>query len=145
MDVKMIRFLKERHLLSLATASNNAPYCSSLFFVFIEEELMLVVSSSDKTKHIREAVMQTRVAGTITGEAEDVNRIRGIQFTGDFEKLSGKLLEKAKHAYLSAFPVARFVAADIYGIRLTWVKMTDNRLGFGKKLTWEKSNLMGCR
>jgi uncharacterized protein len=34
------------------------------------------------------------------------------------------------------FPVAALMDTRLWIVRLTFIKMTDNRLGFGKKLIW---------
>ena len=65
-----------------------------------------------------------------------IGRIRGIQFSGILYKLKETELRSAKRSYLRRFPVARFSALTLWGICPDRIKMTDNRLGFGKKLIW---------
>ena len=48
------------------------------------------------------------------------------------------LLARAKSGYLKRFPVAALMDTQLWVVKLTFIKMTDNRLGFGKKLVWEK-------
>jgi uncharacterized protein YhbP (UPF0306 family) len=48
------------------------------------------------------------------------------------------MLQKASRAYLRRFPVAALMETRLWMVELTHIKMTDNRLGFGKKLVWEK-------
>jgi len=38
--------------------------------------------------------------------------------------------------YYQKFPFAETMPAPIWGIKLDWVKVTDNTLGFGTKLIW---------
>jgi len=49
----------------------------------------------------------------------------------------GDLAEKAKVAYLKRFPVAILMKTNLWVVKVRYIKMTDNRLGFGKKLIWE--------
>jgi uncharacterized protein YhbP (UPF0306 family) len=92
--------------------------------------------SSKETKHIAEALQQPQVAGTIVSESLTIARIQGIQFTGRFLKPHGKIFDDAKKLYLKKFPVATFFDSDLWSIEITFVKMTDNTLGYGKKITW---------
>lgn len=138
-DEPISRFISGHHLMTMAVACNNQPYCASVFYVFLEGKNMLVFISDEKTKHIQDALLQNIVAGTIATETENISIIQGIQFTGAFKKLSGNLLAEAKEKYFKRFPLAKIMPADFYGIELTYIKMTDNRWGFGKKLIWKKS------
>jgi hypothetical protein len=65
-----------------------------------------------------------------------IGKIRGIQFQGIVSKPGGELLSKAKRAYLLRFPPAVLMNTHLWVVKLTLIKMTDNRLGFGKKLIW---------
>jgi hypothetical protein len=55
-------------------------------------------------------------------------------------KLEGADLKSAKKAYLDKFPIARFSTLYLWGIKPTAMKMTDNRLGFGKKIIWKSED-----
>lgn len=138
-DEKITGFIHSHHLLTLATAVNNKPYCANAFYVFLEKEQMLVFMSHENTRHIQDALLQNVVAGTIATETENVEIIQGIQFTGEFKKLSGNYLTRAKEKYFKRFSFDQMVTGGFFGIELTYIKMTDNRWSFGKKLIWEKS------
>jgi len=66
-----------------------------------------------------------------------VGKIRGIQFSGNLTNLKGEELKNAKNAYLKVFPIARFSTLHLWGLTPDFIKMTDNRLGFGKKMIWK--------
>src|ERR1017187_7216325 len=137
MDNKIVKFLSKHHLLTLATSLDNEPYCSSLFYAFLESHEMLVFMSQDNTKHIRDIKYNNKVAGTIAPETT-IAKIQGIQLTGTIEILDGQLLALAKSSYQKKFPMSKLMDGIIYGIELNYIKMTDNTLGFGKKLIWTK-------
>jgi uncharacterized protein YhbP (UPF0306 family) len=81
-----------------------------------------------------------RVSCTIALETRIVGKIRGIQFTAVIRPLEGEELRRARRAYLRRFPVARLMPdLHLWAIDPNYIKMTDNRLGFGKKLTWNRS------
>jgi uncharacterized protein YhbP (UPF0306 family) len=44
----------------------------------------------------------------------------------------------AKTAYLKKFPFAIAAKLDLWVLHLEYVKMTDNRLGFGRKIEWRR-------
>ena len=43
---------------------------------------------------------------------------------------------EGRTAYLKRFPFAIAVKLDLWMLPIDYIKMTDNRLGFGKKLEW---------
>jgi uncharacterized protein len=134
---RIIKFIKKHHLLTLATMDENGPWCCSCFYTFIKEENLFVITSDIKTKHIQNIRNSKNVAGTIALETKIIGKIRGIQFSGTLEELEDDKLKIAKKAYLKRFPIARLMETTLWGISLKYVKMTDNRLGFGKKIIWE--------
>jgi uncharacterized protein YhbP (UPF0306 family) len=72
-----------------------------------------------------------------------IGKIRGIQFQGIISEPQDDLLKKVKTAYLKRFPVAALMDTRLWIVRLTYIKMTDNRLGFGKKLIWPADSPSG--
>jgi len=136
-EIRIINFIKEHHIFTLATSSNNHPYTSTCFYVYIAEMNMFVFTSDTTTKHIADAINQPYVAGAIALETNIIGKIRGIQFTGILKRLSEKELYEAKKAYIKRFPIAILAKTTLWGITPNLIKMTDNRLGFGKKIIWE--------
>jgi uncharacterized protein YhbP (UPF0306 family) len=79
-----------------------------------------------------------KVAGSIVLETEIIGKIQGIQFGGSLlnkDDLPGKY----KKAYIKRFPYAIIGNSPIWVLELNYIKFTDNLLGFGKKLIWEKN------
>ncbi len=137
-DSKVIEFINEHHVLTLATSSNNEPYCANCFYVYFKEENMLVFTSDMETKHIGDVQKQNRVAANIVLETSVIGKIQGVQITGLLSQPSDDLLKKVKKAYLKRFPVAMLMKTNLWVLDVDFIKMTDNRLGFGKKLIWRK-------
>ena len=138
MDERIIKFIKEHHVLTLATTKNNFPYCANCFYVFDERNNTLVFTSDVETKHVQDILGQNIVAGSVVLETTVVGKIQGIQFQGKIEKAEDDTLKQAKSKYLKRFPVAMLMKTTLWVVSLSFVKMTDNRLGFGKKLIWGK-------
>jgi uncharacterized protein len=136
-DKRIIRFMQKHHVFTLATSSNNEPYVCTCFYVYLGEENLLVFTSDDKTRHVRELENQPRAAGAIALETMVTGRIQGIQLTGVCGLLEGDLLAKARQAYHKRFPVSLLMELTLWGLKPDYIKMTHNSLGFGKKLVWE--------
>ncbi|MBI4647810.1 MAG: hypothetical protein HY738_14775 [Bacteroidia bacterium] len=100
---------------------------------------MLVFTSDLDTKHINDALKQNYVAGSVVLETNIIGKIQGIQFNGIISRPAGELLRKAEKKYLQSFPVARLMDTTLWTVELNFIKMTDNRFGFGKKLIWRKA------
>ncbi len=135
----ILKFIGEHHVLTLAVSTDTGPWCATCFYVYVEAVNLFIFTSDDDTIHISEVLKRQdfMVAGAIALETKMVGKIRGIQFSGPMKRLEGGALKLAKKAYLGAFPVARLAPLTLWGVTPEVLKMTDNRLGFGKKLTWK--------
>lgn len=138
MDKKIQSFMEGQKNLTFCTAVDNNPYCASCFYAYLPEGNFIVFKSNEKSTHICNALINDNVAGTIIPDLDKTGTIRGIQFVGKFIVPTGDLLEQAKKIYYSKYPFAVVVPGDFWTIELVSIKMTDNTLGFGKKLAWEK-------
>lgn len=78
-------------------------------------------------------------SAAIALETKITGKIRGLQITGMIRKLKGEELRIAKKEFLKKFPVAYLSKLYLWGLEPEFIKMTDNRLGFGKKLIWKKN------
>lgn len=139
MEKRIRKFIAEQKVLTMSTANDNNPYSATCFYAFDEANNLLIFSSDNSTKHIQQALVNTSVSGTINREVTTVAKIQGIQFLGDFISPDDEQQEMFYQVYYKRFPFAKAKPAPIWAIELTWVKMTDNTLGFGKKLEWNRS------
>lgn len=137
-DRPILTFISQHHVLTLAVSRENVPWCCSCFYCYLPERNLFVFTSDPDTRHIEDFVAggEGEVAGTIALETRVTGKIRGIQFAGPMRLLEGEELRLAKREYLKNFPVARLAKLHLWGIAPSILKLTDNRLGFGKKLIW---------
>lgn len=133
MDKKIASFIKKHHLLSLATVGERL-WCSSMFYAFDEAAEAFVVASDESTEHMGNVAQNAHVAGTVALETKTVGKIQGIQFAGVMQKAE----KQSAELYFETFPYARIMNPTLWIIRLDEVKMTDNTLGFGKKISWKR-------
>lgn len=135
---KIALFLYEHHVMSLATTDfENLSVCS-LFYAYSKEKNSFIVASSDDTTHIKHINKNRNISGNILLETHSVGKIQGVQFRGDFRELEDKELKKL---YFKAFPYALALSPKLWQIRVEYFKMTDNKLGFGKKITWQEPSV----
>ena len=120
--------------MSLATFCDNDLSVCSLFYVWSEKKLSFVVASSFETTHIKHIQQNSKIAGNILLETKEVGKIQGLQFKGEFLPLDD---DELKSLYFKAYPYALAMLPTLWQIRVNHFKLTDNRLGIGKKLIWQ--------
>lgn len=135
MEEKIVKFLKGHHVLNLATLmEDGSPYSAACFYAYDSEREELVFSSSLETQHAENMLRDGRVSVAITLETRVVGKVQGAQITGI--ALRGD--DTAKRIYIKRFPYAAAVELEIWRLRIDSLKLTDNTLGFGKKLLWKR-------
>ena len=137
-DKRIIEFIKCHHLLTLATSKDNTPYCCNVFYVYNEKNNSLIFSSETKTEHAIDFIENPNVAASITLETKDVEKIQGVQILGKIVEPKGEEIDNATKQYLKEFPYAKKMKLYLWEMKLTFIKMTHNKLGFGKKIIWGK-------
>jgi len=139
-EKRIIDFIHKHHIFTLATAANNQPYVCTCFYIYIDHLNLIVFTTDHDTRHADEMIKQPYVAGAIALETSIIGKIQGVQFTGIAKELHGEEYEIANTAYLKKFPIAVFKKLVLWSIQPDFIKMTHNRLGFGKKLIWTQNN-----
>ncbi len=140
MDERIVKFIREHHVLTIASCMDNRPWTANCFYVYMEDENCFVFTTDDDTRHGKEFAANPLVAGSVVLETDVIGKIRGLQFEGRASKPDEAFLKKAKKAYLKRFPVAMLMKTNIWVVRVSHAKLTDNRLGFGKKLIWNEDD-----
>ena len=128
-------FIAKHHVMTLATSCENLPQACNLFYAYIGSITLFVVASDPETEHMRNVMQNPSVAGTIVLETKTVGKIEGVQFKGTMREATA--VEAAE--YFRAYPYARVMAPKLWAVVPETMKLTDNRLGFGKKLTWTRT------
>ena len=139
----MVTFLKKHHVMTLSTCLGEQPWCANCFYAFGEEKMVLVFTSSPETRHIQEVLQNSKVAGSVVLETSVVGKIQGIQFSGELLLSEGEEAGEISALYLKRFPFTVLMNTTLWKLRIDYAKMTDNRLGFGEKLIWERNEVQG--
>ncbi|MFW6249085.1 MAG: pyridoxamine 5'-phosphate oxidase family protein [Bacteroidota bacterium] len=141
-DDRIVRFIDKHHVLNLATCKNSIPYCANCFYVYLREENMFVFSSDMDTRHAQEAIQNNIVAGSVVLETKKPGLIQGLQIQGRMERINEENKKKARKAYFKRFPYAQVMDVELWTLHVGFFKLTDNRLGFGKKIIWQDESFI---
>jgi uncharacterized protein YhbP (UPF0306 family) len=130
--------------LTLGTAGPvGRPFGTPVFFA-ADPDLGLVFFSDPDTLHVQHVIGRPEASATIYPEIEDFMEIRGLQVAGTVERiLPGDDWERAWGAYAAKFPFVAGLrpivdAAWLMVLRPTWIRLIDNRRGFGFKAEWAR-------
>ncbi|WP_312316144.1 pyridoxamine 5'-phosphate oxidase family protein [Stenotrophomonas sp.] len=131
--------LNQYNVLSLAVCYDDIPWAANAFYVYDDSEQRLILMSSLDTRHGEMLSVNRQVAGTITPQFDDIRQIHGVQFLGVARQLDTPgLAAPALQRYYQRFPLAAGMTAAVWDIHLVRLKLTDNRLGFGTKVQWNR-------
>ncbi|WP_457749907.1 hypothetical protein [Sulfurimonas sp.] len=134
---KITSFIAKHHVMSLATTDAKELSVCSLFYVYDAKKLCFVVASSEDTLHVKHVVENAAVAGNILLETQTIGKIQGLQFQGKMKELADESLKKL---YFKTFPYALAMLPKLWRIEVDYFKLTDNRLGFGKKIIYSPAS-----
>ena len=134
-DKKIERFIGRHHVLTLATATTDgAPYCCNCFYAYDAETAAFIFTTDPATNHGKMMAENSRVAASIVLETRTVGKIQGLQITGTVKQA----IDGDKMQYIKAFPYAVVADLHLWRLEADFLKLTDNTLGFGKKLIWQR-------
>lgn len=137
-DKRIEKYILNNRVMTLATAYDGQPYCCNIFYSFDPIECRFYFMSSNETRHITEALKNPNVSGTIVNDDISIGRLQGIQFIGKFIRNSNTNNGQSLEIYKKTFPIAHLISTDLWAIEIDYIKMTNNTLGFGKKLFWQR-------
>ena len=124
-------------MLTLATVGSDCPWCANIFYAYMADNNLFVFTTDPATRHGAEMERNPRVAASIVLETKVVGLVRGLQMSGVAARCADDDMSPARRAYLRRFPYAAAAQLELWTLRPTFMKLTDNRLGFGKKIIWE--------
>ncbi len=131
---KIETFLDKHHVLSLATSNGHELSVCNLFYAYDAKSISFIVASSDDTSHIQNILQHNNVAGSVVLETKTIGKIQGLQFRGKLILLNNTVLSSL---YFKTFPASMVMQPKLWQIEIDYFKLTDNRLGFGKKIIWK--------
>ncbi len=123
------------------TGADGDPHAAPVYFA-ADTDLTLYFFSAPDSQHGQDLRHNPRAAAAIYPECFGWEDIRGLQLRGLVMRLDrGPAWEAAWAVYVAKFP---FVAAlkvivamnELYAFRPRWIRLVDNRRGFGFKQEW---------
>ncbi len=134
-DKKITTFIARHHVLTLASVgADGVPYCANCFYAYDKARNLFIFTTDPSTRHGAEMAADGRVACSIVLETRIVGKVQGLQVCGRARRGD----DGAKAAYIARFPYAAVAPLSIWVVEPDFMKLTDNTLGFGKKLIWTK-------
>lgn len=135
LDKRIERFIGRHHVLTLASVDEaGAPYCCNIFYAYRSDERAFVFTSDPATRHASMIARNALTAASVVLETRVVGKVQGLQITG--RTLPAADGDKA--VYLKRFPYAALADLNLWRMEADMMKFTDNTLGFGKKLIWQR-------
>lgn len=132
------RWLGKQHVVSYCVANGQDIWCANAFYLYCPQDVAFYLLSDTQTRHGQISGTRAAVAGTVSGQTKNVALIRGVQFKGELLLIEEEASAAIRERYNRRFPIARAMSAPVWAIRLDELKFTDNTLGFGKKLAWQR-------
>jgi uncharacterized protein len=143
MDEKIISFIKKQTCAGICCVDETgSPYSFSCFYAFNSERELIYFKSSSAAKHSSIIAGNPCVAGTIQPDKLSVLVVKGIQFEGKILPEDHTFCKNASAEYHKKFPMALAIPGELWVIELSHIKMTDSTLGFGKKISWKRNELV---
>ena len=144
---RLLAFLRAHRVLTVAVAEpDDTPYAAALFYA-VDPQLRFYVVSDPATRHGTAMLARGTVAGTVQRDEQQWHEIQGVQFRGPCRQLAGAARSRAWALYVTRFPfvstgdvllTAALMKTALWCIEPEWVRLIDNRLGFGHKEEWHR-------
>ncbi len=140
MDALITRYLQTQTCATICCTNHSLePYCFNCFYAFEAQEGILVFKSSPNSLHGEMILQNPLVAGTVLPDKLRKIALQGVQFRGRILPDHHPSVAVAGSLYYKKHPLAHTMKGKLYVVQLTHLKMTDNSIVFGNKITWSRS------
>ena len=102
--------------------------------------VFIIKTDAENTRHMKEIAQNHNVAASIVLETKEVGKLQGLQICAKAVVPTDDYLSNAKKTYLLKYPYAIAVPGTYVVLEPYFYKLTDNRLGFGKKIVWNRQD-----
>jgi hypothetical protein len=133
LDQRVTAYLREHHVMTLATHGSEGVWAAAVFYV--NDGYNLLFLSSPTSRHCRNLAESPRVSATIQQDYADWPEIKGVQLEGIATEVRGKEEQRARRLYGEKFPVIRGLAQAPVALakamdNVRWYKVVPERLYF---------------
>lgn len=133
-----LSYLQRQHVLTLCCSAGGDLWAANCFYCFDATRLSFYIMTECHTHHARLMLANPKVSGTVSDQVAEVSLLQGVQFSGIIQLLESTEEIAALSQYQIRFPIAHSRRAPLWELSLERLKMTDNRLGFGTKIIWQR-------
>jgi uncharacterized protein YhbP (UPF0306 family) len=140
-DAQAFQDLLALPALTLATQGAEGPHAAPVFFA-ADDDLRLYFFSDPHSQHGRHLAQDRRAAVAFYPPSQDWREIRGLQMQGQVQQIeSGPQWDQGWACYHAKFPFVDSLKAIVaqnalYAFIPHWIRLVDNRRGFGFKQEW---------
>lgn len=143
MNENISSFLHQQTCASVCCIDEQGnPYCFSCYYAFNGSDGLLYFKSSAGSRHTTMLKNNLMIAGTVLPDKLNTLLVKGIQFEGSVMSAKHPLALRASIHYHKRFPLALAVHGETMTIMISNIKMTDSTMGFGKKISWCREELL---
>jgi len=133
------KFIQENHVLSTTATWDEELWSVNLFYTSDHYNSCIWVMTDPNTQHGKLMSKNKAISGTISSQEANIHLLKGIQFSGIIELIKdGEEYKNGLKRYQKRFPIAHLHKKALWKLSFTKIKLTNNTLGFGTKLVWEK-------
>jgi len=138
------KFIQDNHVLSATAVCLEEMWSVNLFYASDHHNDCVWVMTDENTQHGKLMCRNSNISGTISSQEANIHLLKGIQFSGTIELTrDGDEYKNGLKRYQKRFPVAHLRKKTLWKLSFTKIKFTNNTLGFGTKLGWEKETVHG--
>lgn len=142
MNDNITRFLHQQSCASICCMDEEGkPYCFSCFYAFNSNQALVYFKSSVNSHHAGLMKKNPFIAGTVLPDKLNKLAVKGIQFEGIVLDTELPEVKRGLNDYVRKYPMALAMPGEIWALQIDRIKMTDNTLGFGKKMIWSRNEL----
>lgn len=140
MEKILSKFISKHHVMTIATiGEGGTPRTANLFYAYDTDNDAFIFTSSLSTAHGSDMCSRPFVGANIVLESSNIGSLEGLQIEGIARRPeSDSELSRIKKIYLKRFPFAIALELELWSLSVDFMKMTDNKLGFGKKIIWKR-------
>ncbi|MBK7562649.1 MAG: hypothetical protein IPQ06_05175 [Chitinophagaceae bacterium] len=143
MNDRISKFIEKQTCANVCCVDEKSnPYCFSCFYAFHSGKGLLYFKSSSSAHHSSIIANNRLIAGTILPDKLNTVLVKGIQFEGVVLPEEHPYGSDASGQYHKKFPMALMIPGEIWIIQINSIKMTDSAIGFGKKITWNREEIV---
>lgn len=127
---RVLQYLAEHQVMSLATATANDIWSAAVFYV--NQDFDFFFLSAGHTRHAQNMQLNPRVAATIQEDYRDWPQIKGVQMEGEVELLAGAARQLALALYQEKYAFLQGAGAQVQTAlaRVNWYRLSVRRLYF---------------